>query len=430
MRPNIEAFFDPATGTISYVVFDDPGGSCAIIDPVLDYDARSGRTRTSSADKLIGFIRSQRLKVEWILDTHVHADHLTSAQYLQEKLGGGKTGIGNEVPKVQNIFKKIFNLGPEFIPDGSHFDYLLSDQEAFKVGKLEAKAIFTSGHTPADMTYQFDEVLFVGDTLFMPDLGTAHADFPAGDARRLFRSIRKILDQPVQTKLFMCQDYLPHTREARWETTIAEQRLHNIHVHDGISEDDFVAMREARDATLDMPMLLLPSVQVNVRAGRWLPMSLMVHMMLVLRNSVMRVLTQLGVEPPMNRLDQFGGHAGIPDLSTLRNFFVSNFKLPGPGGSQLGQSWHAFSVNANRLGKITVPEFIGNFQQMGAYQPNLVGIGSIFGDDLLQSSTCGLGEDMDGLFQVEWHYMRTPARHFIEPLFVHLIHSVNCHYRK
>jgi glyoxylase-like metal-dependent hydrolase (beta-lactamase superfamily II) len=270
MPPNIEAFFDPATGTVSYVVFDEPGGSCAIIDPVLDYDARSGRTRTFSADKLIGFIRGQRLKVEWILDTHVHADHLTSAHYLRSTLGG-RTAISRDVPLVQRIFKEMFHLGPEFIPDGSHFDYLLADEEAFKVGKLEAKAISTSGHTPADMAYQFGEALFVGDTLFMPDLGTARADFPGGDARRLFRSIRKILDQPVQTRLFMCHDYPPHTREARWETTVAEQRVRNIHVRNGISEDDFVAMREARDATLDMPMLLLPSVQVNVRAGRMPP---------------------------------------------------------------------------------------------------------------------------------------------------------------
>jgi glyoxylase-like metal-dependent hydrolase (beta-lactamase superfamily II) len=270
MQPNIEAFFDPATGTISYVVFDEPGGSCAIIDPVLDYDARSGRTRTSSADKLIGFIRSQRLEVEWILDTHVHADHLTSAHYLRTMLGG-RTAISRDVPLVQQIFKEIFNLGPEFIPDGSHFDYLLSDQEAFQVGKLGGKAISISGHTPADMAYQFDEALFVGDTLFMPDLGTARADFPGGDAGRLFRSIRKILDQPLRTRLFMCHDYPPPAREARWETTVAEQRAHNIHVHDGISEDDFVAMREARDATLDMPVLLLPSVQVNVRAGRMPP---------------------------------------------------------------------------------------------------------------------------------------------------------------
>jgi glyoxylase-like metal-dependent hydrolase (beta-lactamase superfamily II) len=270
MQPHIEAFFDQATGTISYIVSDKPGGSCAIIDPVLVYDPRAGRTRTASADKLINFIGNQRLSVEWILDTHVHADHLTSAHYLKNRLGG-KTAISRDVPVVQEIFRKLFNLGPEFIPDGRQFDHLLSDGEVFKVGRLQAKAISTSGHTPADLTYQFDGILFVGDTLFMPDLGTARADFPGGDARRLSGSIQKLLAYPPETRLFMCHDYPPTTREPRWETTVAEQRAHNIHVHDGISEDDFVAMREARDAMLDMPMLMLPSVQVNVRAGRMPP---------------------------------------------------------------------------------------------------------------------------------------------------------------
>ncbi|WP_090456512.1 MBL fold metallo-hydrolase [Nitrosospira sp. Nsp1] len=266
MQPNIEAFLDPATGTLSYIVFDESGGTCAIIDPVLDYDHRSGRTSTLSADNLITFVENQQLTVEWILETHVHADHLTSAHYLKSQLGG-KTGIGREVPKVQRIFKEIFNLGPEFLPDGSHFDHLLADDETFEIGKLSAKAISTPGHTPADLSYQFGDAIFVGDTLFMPDLGTARADFPGGDARQLFRSIRKLLEQPPETRLFMCHDYPPPTRQARWETTVAEQRARNIHVHDGISEDSFVAMREARDATLDMPTLLLPSVQVNVRAG-------------------------------------------------------------------------------------------------------------------------------------------------------------------
>lgn len=266
MQPNIEVFPDPATGTLSYIVFDELGGSCAIIDPVLDYDHRSGRTSTLSADNLIAFVENRQLTVEWILETHVHADHLTSARYLRNQLGG-KTGIGCEVPKVQQIFKEIFNLGPEFLPDGSHFDHLLADGETFEIGKLSAKAISTPGHTPADLSYQFGDAIFVGDTLFMPDLGTARADFPGGDARQLFRSIRKLLEQPPETRLFMCHDYPPTTRQARWETTVAEQRVRNIHVRDGISEDSFVAMREARDATLDMPMLLLPSVQVNVQAG-------------------------------------------------------------------------------------------------------------------------------------------------------------------
>ncbi|BCT68383.1 MBL fold metallo-hydrolase [Nitrosospira sp. NRS527] len=270
MQPNIEAFLDPATGTLSYIVFDESGGTCAIIDPVLDYDHRSGRTSTLSADNLIAFVENRRLTVEWILETHVHADHLTSAHYLKNQLGG-KTGIGREVPKVQQIFKEIFNLGPEFIPDGRHFDHLLADDEIFEIGKLSAKAISTPGHTPADLSYQFGDAIFVGDTLFMPDLGTARADFPGGDARQLFRSIRKLLEQPPETRLFMCHDYPPPTRQARWETTVAEQRARNIHVRDGISEDSFVAMREARDATLDMPTLLLPSVQVNVRAGEMPP---------------------------------------------------------------------------------------------------------------------------------------------------------------
>lgn len=270
MQPNIEVFLDPATRTLSYIVFDEPGGTCAIIDPVLDYDHRSGRTSTLFADSLIAFVEHQRLTVEWILETHVHADHLTSAHYLKSQLGG-KTGIGREAPKVQQIFKEIFNLGPEFVPDGRHFDHLLTDDETFEIGKLSAKAISTPGHTPADLSYQFGDVIFAGDTLFMPDLGTARADFPGGDARQLFRSIRKLLEQPPETRLFMCHDYPPPTRQARWETTVAEQRARNIHVRDGISEDSFVAMREARDATLDMPTLLLPSVQVNVRAGEMPP---------------------------------------------------------------------------------------------------------------------------------------------------------------
>ncbi|SEK59773.1 MBL fold metallo-hydrolase [Nitrosovibrio tenuis] len=267
MRPNTEPFFDPVTGTVSYVVYDEPGGACAIIDPVLDYDPKSGRTSTSSADKLMGFVNKQRLTVEWILETHVHADHLTSAHYLKGQLGG-KTGIGCEVPRVQQIFKKIFNLGPEFIPDGRHFDYLFTDTETFNVGKLYAKVIFTPGHTPADVSYQFDNAIFVGDTLFMPDLGTARADFPGGDARQLFRSIKLLLENPAETRLFMCHDYPPSSRQSRWESTVAEQCAHNIHVREGTGEDQFVSMREVRDATLGMPTLLFPSVQINMRAGQ------------------------------------------------------------------------------------------------------------------------------------------------------------------
>lgn len=270
MSPQIQAFFDPATWTVSYVVFDEPGGSCAIIDPVLDYEPKSARISTSSADKLIASIRNRRLDVAWILETHAHADHLSSAHYLREKLGG-RIAISHEIPQVQETFKKIFNLGDDFIPDGRQFDHLFADGETFKVGKLDATAIALPGHTPADMAYQFDDAIFVGDTLFMPDVGTARADFPGGDARRLFRSVRRLLAQPPATRLFMCHDYPPVNRSAQWQSTVTEQRAHNIHVHDGISEDEFVAMREARDATLEMPTLLLPSVQINVRAGEMPP---------------------------------------------------------------------------------------------------------------------------------------------------------------
>ncbi|NBQ69517.1 MAG: MBL fold metallo-hydrolase [Nitrosomonadaceae bacterium] len=270
MKPTIQAFYDPATWTVSYVVFDESGGNCAIIDPVLDYDPKSGRTGTHSADKLIAFIREQRLSVEWILETHAHADHLSSADYLKHQVRG-KTGIGDHIPAVQKTFKKIFNLGDEFVPDGHHFDHLFADGELFSVGNLTGKAISVSGHTPADLAYQFDDAVFVGDTLFMPDIGTARADFPGGDAHQLFHSIRKILVLPPTTRLFMCHDYPPATRAAAWESTVAQQRAHNIHVHDGIDENAFVSMRNRRDATLEMPNLLLPSIQVNIRAGKLPP---------------------------------------------------------------------------------------------------------------------------------------------------------------
>ena len=270
MHPNIQAFFDPATWTITYVVFDEPGGSCAIIDPVLDYDPKAGRTKTASADKLIAFIKEQNLTVSWILETHAHADHLSSAHYLKDKLRG-KTAIGNHIPVVQQTFKKLFNMELQFATDGSQFDHLLADGENFNVGKLTAKVISISGHTPADVAYQFEDAVFVGDTMFMPDLGTARADFPGGDARKLYRSIRKLLDMPPETRLFMCHDYPPQGRTPQWQCTVAEQRAHNIHVKDGVSEDEFVAMRTARDATLEMPVLMLPSVQLNVRAGQMPP---------------------------------------------------------------------------------------------------------------------------------------------------------------
>lgn len=270
MQPNIQAFFDPATWTVTYVVFDEPGGNCAIIDPVLDYDPKAGRTKTVSADKVITFINEQKLTVSWILETHAHADHLSSADYLKSKLGG-KTAIGNHIPLVQKTFKKLFNMGAEFTPNGSQFDHLLEDGESFNVGKLMGKAISVSGHTPADMAYQFEDAVFVGDTLFMPDVGTARADFPGGDARQLYRSIRKLLDLPPETKLFMCHDYPPKERAAQWQTTVAQQRAYNIHVHDGVSEDAFITMRAARDMTLEMPVLMLPSIQLNVSAGQLPP---------------------------------------------------------------------------------------------------------------------------------------------------------------
>ncbi len=270
MSPHIQAFFDSATWTISYIVYDESKGSCAIIDPVLDYEPKSSRTSTRSANKLIEFIHKQQLSVEWILETHAHADHLSAADYLKNQLGG-KTAIGNNISSVQKTFKKIFNLNNEFIPDGRQFDHLFADGELFQVGQLTAKALSVSGHTPADMAYQFDDALFVGDTLFMPDIGTARADFPGGNAHQLFNSIQRILAFPPETRLFMCHDYPPTHRSEQWESTVAEQRAHNIHIHDGISESAFVAMRNKRDATLEMPTLLLPSIQVNIQAGKLPP---------------------------------------------------------------------------------------------------------------------------------------------------------------
>lgn len=271
MQANIQAFFDPATWTVSYIVFDKPGGHCAIIDPVLDYDPKSGRTKHHSADILIKFVRAQNLTTDWLLETHAHADHLSSAHYLQQQLGG-KTAIGSQIPAVQQFFKKLFNLGTNFQPDGSQFDHLFSDGDTFQVGELQGKAILVPGHTPTDLAYQFGDVIFIGDTMFMPDVGTARADFPGGDARQLYRSIRKLLDNyPPETKLLMCHDYPPGDRPVQWESTVAEQRTSNIHVRDGISEDEFVAMRTTRDATLDVPVLILPSIQVNIRAGKMPP---------------------------------------------------------------------------------------------------------------------------------------------------------------
>ena len=271
MKPQIHAFFDEPTNTVSYVVADDSTGACAIVDSVLDYDAASGRTTTASADEIIEFVREKNFQVQWILETHVHADHLSAAPYLKERVGG-KSAIGKNVSTVQSVFGDVFNAEPEFLRDGSQFDHLFEDGEIFSIGGLEGKAIHTPGHTPACMTYVIGDAAFVGDTLFMPDYGTARTDFPGGDAATLYRSIQRIFALPEKTRLFMCHDYkAPGRDEYRWETTVAEERANNVHVKDGITESDFVKFRTERDATLSMPKLILPSVQVNMRAGQLPP---------------------------------------------------------------------------------------------------------------------------------------------------------------
>ena len=269
-RAITQGFFDPQTWTISYVVRDPATRRAAVIDPVLDYDFRSGRTNTRSADRLLAHVRDNGLQVEWILETHAHADHLSGARHVQAQ-AGGRIAIGENIRLVQSTFKTLFNLEPGFLPDGSQFDHLFKDGETFRIGDIEASALLVPGHTPADMAYRIDGAVFVGDTLFMPDLGSARADFPGGDARQLYRSMRRLLDLPPETTIYVCHDYPPPSRQPRWESTVAEQRARNIHVRDGIGEDAFVAMRTARDATLDMPTLILPSIQVNVRGGRLPP---------------------------------------------------------------------------------------------------------------------------------------------------------------
>ena len=269
-RVTTQAFFDRSTWTVSYVVSDNATGAAAVIDPVLDYDFKSGHTDTKAADQVLAYLRDQGLKVEWILETHAHADHLSGARYLQERVGG-RIEIGENIREVQATFKKLYNLERSFLPDGSQFDHLFRDGETFRIGEVEAKAMLVPGHTPADMAYLIEDSVFVGDTLFMPDVGTARADFPGGDAATLYRSIRRLLDLPPQTRMYVCHDYPPNTREARWETTVGEQREKNIHVRDGITEEGFVAMRKARDATLEVPTLILPAIQVNVRAGQMPP---------------------------------------------------------------------------------------------------------------------------------------------------------------
>ena len=269
-RPIVHGIFDKATWTVTYIVHSGVGTACAIIDSVLDYDPKSGRTSTTSADKVVAYVQAHQLQVAWILETHAHADHVSAAPYLK-KLLGGKTAIGSHITQVQKVFKGIFNLEPAFKQDGSQFDQLLDGDEAFEVGNLTGKVLFVPGHTPACVAYQLGDAVFVGDTLFMPDVGTARCDFPGGDARALYASTRKILSLPPETRLFMCHDYPPTDRPVAFETTVAAQRAHNIHVHDGITEDQFVEMRTKRDATLDMPVLILPAVQINIRAGELPP---------------------------------------------------------------------------------------------------------------------------------------------------------------
>lgn len=265
--PQVKAFFDEPTFTASYVVSDPETGVAAIVDSLLDFDQPSGRTSTDSADAIIAHVKEAGLVVDWLLETHAHADHLSAAPYLQERLGG-RIAIGREILTVQNMFGKIFNEGTAFARDGSQFDHLFDDGDAFSIGGIPAVALHVPGHTPADMAYLVGDAAFVGDTMFMPDYGTARADFPGGDARQLFRSIRRLMQLPDRTRVFLCHDYkAPNREEFVWETTILAERTGNVHVHEGVDEDQFVDMRTQRDATLAMPRLILPSVQVNMRAG-------------------------------------------------------------------------------------------------------------------------------------------------------------------
>jgi glyoxylase-like metal-dependent hydrolase (beta-lactamase superfamily II) len=266
-RPVVKGFFDPATYTISYVVHDPATREAAVIDSVLDYRPNSGRTSHASADQIVAYVVSEKLKVTWLLETHAHADHLSAAPYLQEKLGG-RLAIGQAITVVQDVFGKLFNAGTEFARDGSQFDHLFEDGHTFEIGQISAISLHVPGHTPADMAYVIGDAVFLGDTMFMPDYGTARADFPGGDARQLFRSIRRLMQLPREARLFMCHDYKAPGRDTyAWESTVGEQHDSNVHVHDGVTEDEFVAMRTARDATLDLPELIMPSVQVNIRGG-------------------------------------------------------------------------------------------------------------------------------------------------------------------
>lgn len=267
---HIEPFFDPVTGTVSYVFADTDAGQAAVIDPVLDFEPKSGTLTSASSDRIIEYVRRQGWQVQWILETHAHADHLSGAQHIRHHLGG-KVAIGAHIRAVQQLFRSVFHFERSFLPDGSQFDHLFEDGETFHVGGLELTALHVPGHTPADMAYRVGDDVFVGDTLFMPDVGTARADFPGGDAATLYRSIQRLLALPAHTRLHMCHDYPPENRAPAWVSTVAEQRSGNIHVHEGVTEAAFVQMRTARDATLAMPTLILPSVQVNVRAGKLPP---------------------------------------------------------------------------------------------------------------------------------------------------------------
>ncbi len=270
VKPEVTGFFDPATNTISYVVKDPGSAACAIVDSVMDIDYAAGRISYTHADEIIAFVRKRQLSVEWLIETHVHADHLSAAPYIQGILGG-RLGIGRNITIVQETFGKIFNEGTEFQRDGSQFDRLFDDGDTYHVGNLACVAIHTPGHTPACMTHVMGDAAFVGDTLFMPDAGSARADFPGGDAGVLYDSIQKVLALPDATRLFMCHDYAPDGRDIRWETSVAAEKAHNIHVGAGKSREQFIAFRTARDATLDMPRLILPSLQVNMRAGHLPP---------------------------------------------------------------------------------------------------------------------------------------------------------------
>lgn len=267
MTPAIKAVFDKHSSTLSYVVADPASRRAAIVDPVLDYEARAGRTSTAVADEICAFVRDEGLTVDWILETHVHADHLSAGGYLRERLKGAKLAIGEHVTAVQSTWKGIYNLPPDFVADGSQFDHRFRDGEAFKIGGLSARVMHTPGHTPACITYVVEGHAWVGDTMFMPDYGTSRVDFPGGDAATLYRSIHRLFELPPETRLYMCHDYMPHGRPLAWETTVAEQKAQNIHIHDGVTEEAFVRLRTERDKTLPLPELLLPAVQVNVRGG-------------------------------------------------------------------------------------------------------------------------------------------------------------------